>query len=74
MDEVRNTWTWFYFTLWKESWWSSISTKRTITSHINWTHWTQQTPRHMALEIQVFLTWDITNMWRGYIAKVGLFV
>jgi len=35
--------------LWKESlnWWSSpISTKRTITSHLHWTHWTQKRPGH----------------------------
>jgi len=36
-------------------WWSSIppiSTKWTITSHLNWTHWTQKTPWHIMLEIQ----------------------
>jgi len=73
MDEVRKTWTWFYFTLWKESWWWPISTKRTFTSHINWTHWTQQTPRHMTLEIQVFMSWDTykhverLHSWSGYL-------
>jgi len=34
-----------------------ISTKQTITSHLNWTHWTQKRPRHMMLEIQI-LAWD----------------
>jgi len=40
-----------------KQWWSSIppiSTKRTITSHLNWT---QKRPRHMTLEIKV-LAWD----------------
>ena len=37
-----------------KQWWSlipPISTKWTITSHFNWTHWIQQRPRHMMLEI-----------------------
>jgi hypothetical protein len=39
-----------------KQWWSlipPISTKWTITSHFNWTHWTQQRPWHMMLEIYV---------------------
>jgi hypothetical protein len=36
---------------------NSISTKRTITSDLNWTHWTQKRQRYMTLEIQ-FLAWD----------------
>jgi len=33
-----------------KQWWSPfppISTKRTITSHLNWTLWTQKQPRHV---------------------------
>jgi len=36
---------------------TNIKKKRTITSHLNWTHWTQKRPQHMMLEIQV-LAWD----------------
>jgi len=35
-----------------KQWWSyilPISTKRTIISHLNWTHWTQKRPPHMIL-------------------------
>ena len=32
-------------------------TKRTVTSHLNWNHWTQKREPHMTLEIQV-LAWD----------------
>jgi hypothetical protein len=32
----------------------TISTKRTITSHLNWTHWTQKQPRDMTLEIYTY--------------------
>ena len=38
-----------------KKWQSSIqriSTKQTITSHPNWTYWTQKRPWHMMLEIQ----------------------
>jgi hypothetical protein len=51
-------------------WWSSIppiSTKQTITSHLNWTHWTQKKDHN---------TYDIGNpgpglgqaqqMWQGW--------
>jgi len=37
-----------------KQWWSSIppiSTKQTITSHLNWNHWTQKRWRHMTLKI-----------------------
>jgi hypothetical protein len=41
-----------------KQWWSlipPISTKRTIASHLNWTHWTQIRPRHMMLESQALV-------------------
>jgi hypothetical protein len=43
-----------------KQWWSStppILSKRTITFHLNWTHWIQKRSRHMMLEIHV-LAWD----------------
>ena len=39
-----------------KQWWTTIppiSTKQTITSHINWTHCTQKKTYHMPLEIQI---------------------
>ena len=39
-----------------KQWWSSIpqlSTTLTITSDLNWTHWIQQSPRHIELKIDV---------------------
>jgi len=50
-----------------KQWWSSIlprSTKRTITSHHNWTHWTQNRPRHMTLEIQILALDKHKNVMR----------
>jgi hypothetical protein len=41
-----------------KQWWSiisPISTKWTVTSHLSWTHWTQKSPWHMTLEIQVLV-------------------
>jgi len=49
-------------------WWSSIpplSTKGTITSHLNWTHWIQKRQWHMTLEIQV-QAWDKNKHVAGF--------
>jgi len=41
-----------------------ISTKRRIISHLIWTHWTQNGPRHTMLKIQI-MAWYINKNWRG---------
>jgi len=41
-----------------------ISTKRTITSHLSWSHWLQRRSQHMTLEIHV-LSWDRHNNMTG---------
>ena len=56
-----------------KQWWSSIppiSTKQTITFHLNWTPQTQKRPWHMTLKIQV-LSWNRHKIVAGLNWLVG---
>jgi pectate lyase len=64
--------------IWKESLNSDshqfhpISTQRTLTSHLIWTHGTQTRPRYMTLEIHVYknyseVAFTVADSWYFYL-------